>query len=165
MMQRSIAGLLTVLSTSVVAAQPPDLDMSRAVAVTPVAEVSPLEHAVIFIRHALVPGIEVVALLHAYKSDVVCDPASGDLAALLGHDGSAALVVAPANPSTAYAFYHGTVDGAISEAQASWCNAVSNGQTWQFATSSPVSTIKEATRYLTRDVERIQSKVREGQGR
>lgn len=143
--------LLVVLCAPSAAAQ---IQWSDGVVVRPVDEIDFWEHVSIVATRAFIPGARVVAPLHAYSPDLACEPSRVGI--LLEHDGSAAILA----HSERIAFYHRTTDEAMEAAERhGWCNR--RGE-WYFATTYPLpGDVKIKQHYISRDVDRIEAKLRE----
>ena len=120
-----------------------------AVEVYAASEIGFLEQLEIAATRALIPRARVVAPLHAYSSTLACD--EDNLPLLLGHNGSAAVVVELAEG--AVAFYRPTLDDAVVYARENWCS--NENVKWYLATTYPFDGVEARGHYLTRDVERI----------
>ena len=145
--------MLGALFTAGIAAQ--DLQALNGVIVRPTIEVGFAEQLELAARRALVPGAKVAAPLHAYSRDLACEDAR--LGALLGHRGSAAIVVQLGDYTIA--LYRPTVDDAVTYARQAWCNRTDAD--WYLATTYPLNGVEEAGHYLSRDVERIEEQLRD----
>ncbi len=148
-----LAGLLVALGQTPSAAQPPEnFTIAGGVVLREASDITFFEHAEILARRALVPGARVVAPLHAYDSDLACD--TNRVAALLGHDGSAALVTTVGENMVA--FYHRTVDNALRAVEDQhWC---APGRNWYFATTLPLREPADE-HYVSLDVERVEAQL------
>ena len=148
----ALGGLLLVLAAAPVAAQrlahPAD-----GVVLREAGDITFFEHLRILAKRALVPGSRVVAPLHAYSSALACD--GERRSALLGHEGSAALVARMGGD--AVAFYYRSADEALTATRDDgWC-AVADADRWYFATTLPLRGSRETAvaHYVSLDVGRV----------
>ena len=150
----ALTGLLVALGQMPSAAQPPEnVTIAGGVVLREASDVTFFEHAEILARRALVPGARVVAPLHAYDSDLACE--TDRVAALLGHDGSAALVTTVGENMVA--FYHRTVDDALRAVEDQrWCTPAERN--WYFATTLPLRE-RADQHYVSLDVERVEAQL------
>ena len=140
-------------------------------------DISFFEHLGILARRAVVPGARVVAPLHTYSRELACD--RNQMAELIGHEGSAALV-AEVN-DIVFAIYYRTVGQALRAVQEhGWCPpeaeataateadttaeaatdpapAAGQPDSWYFATTLPIRTLQPLDHYISLDIDRIEA--------
>ena len=145
-----------------------NLEILEGVEVRHTSEVPVSEKLGIILRRALVPTARLVAPLYAYPNEIACDDVNLDR--LVGHEGSAAIVVPiPASDEggreakgggsgTTVALYRPTVTDAVRDARKSWCPQ--DDRLWYFATTYPLDVDIQAEYYLSRNVKRIDEQLR-----
>ena len=143
--QRSIIGafLLVVLSVGIATGQVP---------VRRVEDVGALEKVSIVLERAFVPGLKILAPLHAYDGTIICNSDQIDIVSLAG-EGWAAIVLPESQP---LAYFHESVSEAQAVAMRDWCDSETS---WQFATPTALPDVEPVQRYFSRDIERIAEEI------
>ena len=156
-MRRDVASwLLLALAcgSGLVAQEPPPRDsqlLDTGVPVRPVDDISLTERLGIVFERALLPRKKIVEPLYAYDSDLVCGKQAKP-EDLLAHEGTVAIVVVSVAPETDIALYRPTMAEAVRDAIQNWCDS---DREWFFATTYPVGERPTTTRYLSREIDRI----------
>lgn len=137
-----------------------DGEILNGIPVRSIEDVAWTEKVGMLLERVLVPTRQVAAPLYAYDSSVACER---DLRTLLaGNDGAAAILVDFENAdSRPVALYRPSVEDAVRYAESRLCGNGDASLPWYFATTHPLGGIEEKGRYLSRDVERVEQKLRE----